>query len=133
VPSILFFNQDGQIQRHGSRSPTSGAGIFIQVSVLKLLSARYRYYADHRMEFLSNYTYDLGQNDLLPLGASECDRFTIILEVTQIAFDSLRSFLAGALQFERYCDIVGSENLPFVRASSSKRVIESAINWTPSA
>jgi hypothetical protein len=85
------------------------------------------------MDFLANYTYNLGQDDLLPLGASEWDGFTIILEVTQIAFESLRSFLAGALQFERYRDIVGSENLPFVRASSSKRVIESATNWTAGA
>jgi hypothetical protein len=70
---LALFNpqsiQSLQIQRHGSRYPTSGAGIAIQVSVARLLGARN--YTDSRLDFLTNYTYELGQDDLVPLGASE--------------------------------------------------------------
>lgn len=40
-----------------------------------------------------------------------------------------RSFQAGALQFERYAGLVDSTNLPFVRATSSQRVLDSAKAW----
>ena len=46
---------------------------------------------------------------------------------------SHRSFSSGALQFEQYRDIIDYDNLPFVRAPSSKQVVESVTNWTAGA
>lgn len=41
-----------------------------------------------------------------------------------------RSYASGQEVFVRYSSIVDAENLPFVRASGSERVIQSATNWT---
>jgi hypothetical protein len=61
--------QSFQIQWHGSHFPTFGAGIAIQVSLARLMGAVN--YTDPRLDFLTNYTYELGQDDLVLLGASE--------------------------------------------------------------
>jgi hypothetical protein len=41
-----------------------------------------------------------------------------------------RSFKAGQLTFERYRHLVNDSAIPFVRASGSDRVVQSATNWT---
>lgn len=41
-----------------------------------------------------------------------------------------RSFDAGATAYSRYAHLVSKHNLPFVRAASSTRVVDSAANWT---
>jgi len=41
-----------------------------------------------------------------------------------------RSYQAGQAAFVRYRRLVSPSNLPFVRASSGQRVIDSATNWT---
>jgi len=41
-----------------------------------------------------------------------------------------RSYQAGQAAFLRYRRLVSPTNLPFVRASSGQRVIDSATNWT---
>ncbi|KAF9463690.1 phytase [Collybia nuda] len=97
-----------QIQRHGARFPTAGPSAAIKAAVSKLQSAKV--FTDPRLSFLENYTYDLGQDDLVPFGAQEFD--------------------AGRVHFHRYADIVSNGNIPFVRASSSERVVLSATNWT---
>jgi Histidine phosphatase superfamily (branch 2) len=45
-------------------------------------------------------------------------------------FIETRAQQAGKVYYERYSDLVGVNNLPFVRASSSERVVRSATNWT---
>ncbi|KAF8076951.1 phytase [Lyophyllum atratum] len=108
-PRNCRVTQANIIQRHGARFPTSGASTGIITAVNKLMSAER--YTDPRLNFLSNYTYRLGQNDLVPFGARQ-------------------SQLAGQIHFGRYEHLVSHERLPFVRASSSERVVSSATHWT---
>ncbi|KAF4575445.1 hypothetical protein EYR36_006805 [Pleurotus pulmonarius] len=68
-------------------------------------------FADPRLSFLRNFTYNLGTEDLVPFGAAE-------------------SFSAGEVAFKRYAHLVTPDQLPFVRASGSERVVLSATNWT---
>ncbi|KAF8967497.1 phytase [Flammula alnicola] len=98
-----------QIQRHGARFPTSGATTRIVAAVQKLQSATH--YTDSRLNFLHNYTYTLGKDDLVPFGAFQSEE-------------------AGQGAYERYSSLISQENLPFVRASGSDRVVDSATNWT---
>ncbi|KAF8226950.1 acid phosphatase [Tricholoma matsutake] len=98
-----------QLQRHGARFPTSGASVGIRNAVSKLLTAAN--YTDPRVVFLRTYRYELGEDDLVAFGAHEAQQ-------------------AGRVHYNRYSDLVDLDNLPFVRASSSKRVVQSAANWT---
>lgn len=58
-----------QLQRHGARFPTSGAGKQIQSAVNKLLSVPE--FKDHRLNFLHSFQYDLGADVLVPFGAAQ--------------------------------------------------------------
>ncbi|PSR83458.1 hypothetical protein PHLCEN_2v5730 [Hermanssonia centrifuga] len=98
-----------QLQRHGARFPTSGAATSIIAAVGKLQAVKA--YNDPDFDFLKTFTYDLGTNDLVEYGADQ-------------------SFDAGQETFFRYADLISSDNLPFVRSSSSERVVLSATNWT---
>ncbi|KAJ7461520.1 phytase [Mycena latifolia] len=97
------------LQRHGARFPTLGASLNIVSAVWKLQSVDA--YTHPAMEFLPSFDYALGVNDLVPFGA-------------------LESYKSGASVFERYANLVDADNLPFVRASSGVRVVDSANNWT---
>ena len=44
-----------------------------------------------------------------------------------------RSAESGALVYERYHKLVSKNNIPFVRASSAPRVVDTATNWTAGA
>ncbi|KAK0230132.1 phytase [Armillaria fumosa] len=98
-----------QLERHGARYPTLGsaAGIISAINKLTALGE----FTNERMQFLANYTYDLGVADLVPFGAAQ-------------AYESGETF------FTRYSYLVDQEHIPFVRASGSDRVIKSATNWT---
>jgi hypothetical protein len=41
-----------------------------------------------------------------------------------------RSFEAGGVAFDRYAHILRKENPPFIRAAGSRRVVDTAHNWT---
>ena len=58
-----------QIQRHGARFPTSGAGSRINAAIAKLQSAQT--YNDPKLDFLKTFVYDLGSNDLIRFGAAQ--------------------------------------------------------------
>ncbi|KAJ8517733.1 hypothetical protein ONZ45_g5115 [Pleurotus djamor] len=108
-PSSCQITQVNILQRHGARFPTANAGARIQSAIQKLQSAPT--FVDPSLEFLRNFTYSLGTDDLVLSGAAE-------------------SSLAGEVSFQRYSHLVSRKNLPFVRASSSERVVLSATNWT---
>ncbi|KAF8653453.1 hypothetical protein AX16_003928 [Volvariella volvacea WC 439] len=97
------------IQRHGARFPTTGASMRIKTVVDKLKNAQA--YLDPRMAFMEDYVYDLGANDLVEFGA-------------------IQSRDSGIEHLRRYWNIISTDNIPFVRASGSERVILSATNWT---
>jgi len=68
-------------------------------------------YEDPNLEFLKTFVYDLGNEGLVPFGVAEAVQ-------------------AGKEAFSRYQQLFDSQNLPFVRASGSTRVIHAATNWT---
>uniref|UniRef100_A0A0W0GEB5 Phytase A n=1 Tax=Moniliophthora roreri TaxID=221103 RepID=A0A0W0GEB5_MONRR len=108
-PPACEITQVNIIQRHGARYPTTGAALNIVSAVSKLQSVKE--YKDPKLEFLKEYVYDLGTADLVASGAKQ-------------------SFKAGQVAFQRYSHLISAENIPFVRASHSDRVIKSATNWT---
>ncbi|XP_006456955.1 hypothetical protein AGABI2DRAFT_78719 [Agaricus bisporus var. bisporus H97] len=99
------------LKRHGARFPTLHSGERIKSAVDKLKSAKS--YIREDLQFLKDYTYDLGFDDLVALGA-------------------LQSYTAGQLAFTRYSHLLSGDATlpPFVRSTSSSRVIDSAHNWT---
>nr|VWP00524.1 N/A [Ganoderma boninense] len=98
------------LQRHGARYPTSGVGKHIKAAIKKLQSVGN--YTDPNLAFLKDYKYDLHKNgNLVPFGAAQ-------------------SFESGQEAFTRYGSLVSKNDQPFVRASSSDRVVDSATNWT---
>ncbi|KAL0960773.1 hypothetical protein HGRIS_005794 [Hohenbuehelia grisea] len=108
-PSGCHITQVNILQRHGARFPTSGATTAIRSALSKLSSVQN--FTDPRLDFLRTYQYTLGINDLVPFGA-------------------LQSSQSGQEAFKRYSSIVKKDNVPFVRAASSERVVLTATNWT---
>ncbi|THU97247.1 phytase [Dendrothele bispora CBS 962.96] len=109
-PEGCTVDQVNIIQRHGARFPTSGASTDI-ISAVNKLKAVQNSVVNPKMQFIQNYTYDLGTDDLVEFGA-------------------VQSSEAGSKAFERYEHLVSEDNLPFVRSDNSERVVLSAINWT---
>ncbi|KAG5636122.1 hypothetical protein H0H81_009054 [Sphagnurus paluster] len=108
-PENCRITQAHLLQRHGARYPTASAGANIVTAVNKLKSAQN--FTDSRLQFLRTHVYELGADDLVPYGARESE-------------------LSGRVQFGRYSHLVTKDQLPFVRAAGSDRVILSATNWT---
>ena len=57
------------MQRHGARFPTSGATSGIVAALAKIQAVKE--FKDPALNFLKNFTYDLGKSDLVPFGAAE--------------------------------------------------------------
>jgi hypothetical protein len=84
-------------------------------------------YKSSKLSFLDDYQYHLKTADLLPYGASEwVIRFLVTRAV--LTKHCYRSYLSGSTLFERYSHL--ATTTPFVRASGSERVIQTAGNWT---
>lgn len=109
APGHCQITQVNILQRHGARFPTSGASKSIKAALAKIQNVKA--FTNPRLNFLKTFTYDLGADDLVPFGAAQ-------------------SFDAGQEAFQRYSHLVSANQLPFVRASSSERVVVSAVNWT---
>ncbi|KAF9445834.1 phosphoglycerate mutase-like protein [Macrolepiota fuliginosa MF-IS2] len=107
-PEDCQVTQVNILQRHGARYPTFGLSIQIAQALLRLQSADS--YLDERLKFITDYKYNLGIDDLLPFGAFQTSE-------------------SGRKSFVRYPTLADEDNLPFVRASGSERVIESAFKW----
>ncbi|EPQ58850.1 phytase, partial [Gloeophyllum trabeum ATCC 11539] len=108
-PQGCSVTQVNIIQRHGARYPTSGAAQRLTSALAKLQSVQT--YTDPSLRFLKMFKYDLGTDDLVGLGATQ-------------------SFEAGQAVYQRYAGLVNESSIPFVRASGSTRVVDSASNWT---
>lgn len=59
-------------------------------------------------------------------------RFRVFISVPVLIFCSIlpRSFDAGQEHYVRYAALVSDQMLPFIRASDSDRVVDSAGNWS---
>ncbi|KAF5357554.1 hypothetical protein D9757_012363 [Collybiopsis confluens] len=108
-PTSCEINQVNILQRHGARYPTAGPAASIASAVSKLQSVAS--FQDQSLDFIHDFTFNLGTNDLVLFGAAQ-------------------SLASGAEAYNRYGSLVSEDNIPFVRASSSDRVVKSATNWT---
>ncbi|KZS87509.1 phosphoglycerate mutase-like protein [Sistotremastrum niveocremeum HHB9708] len=111
IPPSCKLTQVNLIERHGARFPTKSAGDKIESTIDKL--HRVRKFKDPSLEFLREYAYDLGVEDLVPYGAAQ-------------------SFDSGQLAAMRYASLVSSDadSIPFLRAAGDERVVDSGTNWT---
>lgn len=66
---LLPLSPSLQLQRHGSRFPTSGLDKRIRLALSKIQAVIK--YKSSKLTFLDNYQYSLNTGDLLPYGASE--------------------------------------------------------------
>lgn len=53
-----------------------------------------------------------------------------ILPFTWFITHGIRSWTSGAVAYTRYKTLIDDKNMPFIRASLSERVVESALNWS---
>jgi len=111
--------------------PTSGATGTIVGALGKLQAATT--YHNPKPDFLKKYAYDLGLDDLVKYGAHQyvigSRRLALCLQ-TFTLFPRLGLTL-GKETFRRYRSLVTeSGDVPFFRASGSKRVVLSARHWT---
>lgn len=83
------------LHRHSSRFPTAGAGRIIQASLARLQSAIAQRGPTSNLSWLLDYSYDLGKDDLVPLGIKECVRF---LHTLLYRFDSTKCALLGQIR-----------------------------------
>ncbi|KAF9443982.1 phosphoglycerate mutase-like protein [Macrolepiota fuliginosa MF-IS2] len=107
-PEDCRVTQVNILQRHGARYPTFGQSTRIAKALSRLQSADS--FLDERLHFVTNYQYGLGVNNLIPFGESQ-------------------SHESGRKSFARYSKLTNWDNLPFVRASGSDRVVRSALKW----
>lgn len=96
------------LSRHGARSPTTAKTTAYNTTVLKIQRNAKNFTGDYA--FLSDYVYILGANDLTTFGQQEMVN-------------------SGIKFFDRYRPLT-QFLIPFVRASSEARVVESAQNFT---
>ncbi|KAF5354057.1 hypothetical protein D9756_006977 [Leucocoprinus leucothites] len=108
-PTDCVIEQVNILHRHGARFPKSPD----QKATMQAL-AKYQdavAYHSPELQFLNDYSYDLGAESLVPFGAEQ-------------------SWLSGVGAYKRYGSLVDHANLPFMRASLSDRVVMSAKNWS---
>ncbi|KZT06538.1 phosphoglycerate mutase-like protein [Laetiporus sulphureus 93-53] len=110
-PDECEITQVNILQRHGARYPTKSSTKAIETALAKVQAIPVSDYTDPQLEFIADFDYDLGEDDLVAYGAQE-------------------SYDAGEEAFTRYVALVSADELPFVRASSKSRVVQSATNWT---
>lgn len=96
------------LSRHGARNPTSSKTKSYAALVSKIHNKTISYGED--FAFISNYTYNLGADNLTPFGEQEMVN-------------------SGTKFFERYQSLT-RENVPFIRSSGDGRVVASAQNFT---
>ncbi|KAF8139078.1 histidine phosphatase superfamily [Boletus edulis] len=109
LPERCEVVQVNLLQRHGVRFPTEKNSKRMKIPLKKLMNAGS--YSGKKYQFLREFKWDLGVADLLPIGSKE-------------AYDS------GSEHYLRYKHLAKDNQLPFVRASDSERVVDSAVNWT---
>jgi hypothetical protein len=96
------------LSRHGARDPTSGKTTKYSALVDRIHAHTTVY--DNDYAFIKDYEYTLGADELSEFGQQQLVN-------------------SGIKYYERYSSLAKSTT-PFIRASGSDRVIESARNWT---
>jgi hypothetical protein len=108
VPKDCHLTFAQVLSRHGSRAPTAHKAVAYQGLIGRIQQSVTEYAGGY--EFIRDYVYDLGADDLTLYGENEM-------------------VASGESFYKRYKDLAETED-PFVRASGSDRVIVSAQNFT---
>ncbi|GJE84780.1 histidine phosphatase family protein [Phanerochaete sordida] len=104
-PVGCVIDQVNILHRHGARYPDHDDDYDV---VVERLQTAKQLHDD--LKFVKDYEYTLGEDDLLAFGAEQ-------------------SFESGRLAYERYSQLLTTA-LPFIRASSMQRVVDTAGNWS---
>ncbi|KAI8305058.1 3-phytase A [Colletotrichum sp. SAR11_59] len=96
------------LHRHGARDPTSGKTATYKALVDRIHQTATQY--GKGFEFIKDYQYTLGADELTPFGQRE------LVE-------------SGEAFYKRYQSLAASAD-PFIRSSGQNRVVESGLNWT---
>jgi len=96
------------LSRHGARYPTKGVSIAYKETLNKILQSTSDY--SPKYQFLKNYIYGLGADDMLPFGSQQLIN-------------------SGSHFFDRYKELSSNEE-PFIRSTDSSRVHLSASKWS---
>lgn len=96
------------LSRHGARDPTASKTAIYNATIQRIQAAVADYGAGY--EFLRDYEYTLGADQLTPFGQQE--------------------LVNSGLKFYTRYEALAASNVPFVRSSGQDRVVESAQNWT---
>ncbi|KAK0645662.1 histidine phosphatase superfamily [Cercophora newfieldiana] len=99
------------LSRHGARDPTFAKSVLYRALIAKIHLRTKTYHPDYA--FIKSYRYALGADQLTPFGKQEMIH-------------------SGTKFYTRYRSLVDADRQqpPFIRASSQKRVVESAENWS---
>ncbi|KAF7760138.1 hypothetical protein Agabi119p4_10814 [Agaricus bisporus var. burnettii] len=108
-PPECSVNQVNILHRHGARLPELADQKAMMASVKKYQKAKG--YCAEELQFLNGFSYDLGSESLVQLGAEQ-------------------SWSSGVDAYSRYSNLVDKNHLPFIRVSLSDRVVMSARNWS---
>ncbi|KAJ4416945.1 hypothetical protein N0V85_002062 [Neurospora sp. IMI 360204] len=113
VPSGCRLTFAQVLSRHGARFPTPGKAADISATLTKIKTSATWYGPD--FEFIKDYKYVLGVDDLTAFGEQEMVN-------------------SGIKFYQRYASLIRDytdpDSFPFVRASGQERVIDSAENFT---
>ena len=96
------------LSRHGARFPTTDRSAQYNATISKVKSSATNLTGSY--QFLANYNYELGAEDLTPLGQQELVN-------------------SGVGFFSRY-ERLAERSTPFVRAGDQDRVVQSARKWS---
>ena len=96
------------LSRHGARDPTAFKSLAYHDLITTLKKSVESFHGKYA--FLASYEYTLGADQLTVFGQQQMVN-------------------SGIKFYKRYREL-GRENIPFVRASGQKRVVDSATNWT---
>ncbi|KAI0395854.1 histidine phosphatase superfamily [Xylariaceae sp. FL0594] len=96
------------LSRHGARDPTKGKSLSYAALFDRIHSEVTEY--EKGYDFISNYKYSLGADQLTVLGEQELVN-------------------SGIKFYKRYEKLARTVS-PFVRSAGQKRVVDSAVNWT---
>lgn len=96
------------LARHGARDPTSSKTTSYNSTICELQKNVTSFTGKYA--FLQDYVYSLGADELTPFGEQE--------------------MYNSGIEFAIRYPSLSSGNIPFVRAGSESRVVESAQNWT---
>ncbi|KAF5363806.1 hypothetical protein D9756_000049 [Leucocoprinus leucothites] len=124
-PQDCRLTQVNILQRHGARYPTLGKSALIAQALLRLQAAES--YTDAQFEFIQKRLASLRRIPKAVLSSTPVPSSSIV--VNAICTILSKTSESGRKSFVQYSGLADENNIPYVRASGSDRVIQSALKW----